>query len=69
MLKWWALMSTVCHNLDFVEAYSPGIPDCDTGCMKAKKRSLGSDHPVNPVHPVQFLDFRSNAKKRSLRQD
>ena len=25
-----------------------------------------SDHPVNPVHPVQSLNFRSSAKRRNL---
>jgi len=36
------------------------------GIGESKNRSLSSDHPVNPVHPVQSLNIHSGAKRRSL---
>jgi hypothetical protein len=32
---------------------------------ESRNRSLTADHPVNPVHPVQSLNFRSGAKERN----
>ena len=33
---------------------------------ESKNRSLSSNHPVNPVHPVQFPNSRSGARPRNL---
>jgi hypothetical protein len=32
---------------------------------ETKNRSLSSHHPVYPIHPVQSLNFRSSAERRS----
>jgi hypothetical protein len=33
---------------------------------KRKYRSLGSEHPVNPVHPVESVVSSSDAESRNL---